>query len=158
MTAKLPRRAVPADLYALKAAVRHALTLAGGGDRFALVTRVNGPALSKYADACGDQFMPLDVAVDLDRDIGAQVVAEALAAAHGYRLTPADPATNGAPNLADVAKIMRESCDVADALTAALADGRIGPAEARAIDREIEEAIAVLRGLQARVRIAGGAP
>lgn len=40
-------------------------------------------------------------------------------------------------------------------LTSALADGRIVPAEARAIDREIEEAIAVLRGMQARVRLAG---
>lgn len=151
---KLPRRAAPADLFALKAAVRHALAIAGGGERFAAVTRVNAPALSKYGDALGEAFMPLDVAVDLDREIGAPVIAEALAAAHGYRLSPADPAAAGAPNFADVAKIMRESCDVADALTDALADGRIGPNEARTIDREIEESIAVLRGLQARVRSA----
>lgn len=152
---KLTRRAEPRALFALKAATRHALEIAGGGERFAWVTRVNPPALSKYADALGDAFMPLDVAADLDREIGSPVMAEALAASAGYRLVPVDTKAAAAPSLADVAKIMRESCDVADVLTSALADGRIVPAEARAIDREIEEAIAVLRGMQARVRLAG---
>lgn len=155
---KIPRPTTEHDRLALKAATRHALTLAGGVSRFELATRVAAPVLSKYgAIHEAAAFMPLDVAADLDRDLGAPVMAEALAGLAGYRLTPADAARPGAPSLADVAKIMRESCDVADALTAALADGKIGAAEARAIDCEIEEAIAVLRGLQGRVRMSGGA-
>lgn len=156
---KVPRPTTDHDRLALKAATRQALALAGGVSRFELATRVAAPALSKYGAVQEiAAFMPLDVAADLDRDLGAPVMAEAMAALAGYRLTPADAVAPGAPSLADVAKIMRESCDVADALTAALADGKIGPAEARTIDREIEEAIAVLRGLQGRVRMSGGAP
>ncbi len=149
---KLPRLTSEHDRLALKAATRAALALAGGVARFELATRVQAPALSKYAAPQETiAFLPIDVAADLDRDIGAPVIAEALAALAGYRLVPADAPAAGTPNLADVARIMRETCDVSDALTAALADGRVTRTEARAIDREIEEAIRELRVLQSRV-------
>ncbi|WP_223478723.1 phage regulatory CII family protein [Oricola indica] len=139
------------DRLALKAAVRLALKRVGGGDCFCHATRVGAPALSNYANANrDDSHMPLDVALDLDRDAGAPIVVGALARLNGYRLVPLQ-AAGSAPDLEDIATIARETGDVVSALATALVDGGVDSREAADIRREIEEANAALNRLAAKL-------
>jgi hypothetical protein len=67
---KLPRKITETERLDLKAATRAALEMARP-TKFALVTRVDAPALSNYgAPSEPEKFMPIDVVVDLCRDIG----------------------------------------------------------------------------------------
>ena len=144
------------DRLALKAAVRLALKRVGGGDCFCHATRVGAPALSNYANANrDDSHMPLDVALDLDRDAGAPIVVGALARLTGYRLVPLQ-AGDSKPGLDDIAIIARETGDVVSALATALVDGGVDSREAAEIHREIEEASAALNRLAAKLIGSGG--
>lgn len=145
------------DRLALKAAVRLALKRVGGGDCFCHATRVGAPALSNYANANrDDSHMPLDVALDLDRDAGAPIIAGALARMNGYRLVPLQASGGDQPDLGDIAVIARETGDVVSALATALADGGVDSREAADIRREIEEANAALNRLAAKLTGPGG--
>lgn len=141
------RPSTPHMRVALKAAIRRALDLAGGGDSFANATRVDAPRLSRYASANAAEHMPLDVALDLDLDIGRPVVLAALAAQQGCSVVPG-PAVAGPPDAALGAALLRETAEVAAALMEALADGAIDRAERRRLLKEIDEASALLTRLR----------
>lgn len=142
-----------ADRMQLKAAARRAVQLAGGVSSAEHITRVRAPALSKFQSPSDEQFMPADVILDIERDIGSPVVTATLAAMQGYRLVRDDGAEGegGVPGMAEMARLIKESADVTTALAEALEDGRIDRAEALGIAREVEENVLVLRRLQTLV-------
>lgn len=150
---KLPRKSTDAERLELKAATRRALDLAGKANAFALVTRVEAPALSKYGSpAEPGAFMPIDVMLDLARDVGAPVILEELAAILGYRLVPLDDAGQGEPvTLADIAAAAREAGDVTQTAMTALADGEIDGHERRELRQQIGENITVLRNIDRKL-------
>lgn len=151
---KAPRKTTPDECNELKATTRHALAIARP-TKFALVTRVDAAQLSKYGSvAHPDSLMPIDVAVDLCRDIGSPLIVEEMARLLGYRLVPAETAESGEVGYGDLAEIHRETSDVVQALAAALPDG-IDPGEKRVIRKEISEGITALHRLDRK--IAGGA-
>lgn len=126
----------------LKAAVRHALKLAGGGDSFQNATRVNAGTLSKYASPeWVDYHIPLDVALDLDLDASEPVCVRALAAAQGYDLV-AQVKSSGAQcasPLSSLGGLAREHADLINAICVGAADGEITEAERRDIRKEAHE-------------------
>lgn len=148
---KLPRPSTEADRLELKAATRHALELAGRANTFAMVTRVEPPALSKYASPAEmTAFMPVDVVLDLDREIGAPMLTQALARMLGYRLVPIEPDAAGTVGLEDLAEVQRETGDVVQKLATALPDG-IDAQERRELKKEIGEGIASLHRLDRKL-------
>lgn len=129
------------DRARLKGATKRAIERAGGGTAFAAQTRVEPPALSKYAAPHEDHFMPIDVAVDCDMASGSSVIVSAMAAQLGCRLVPFDQQSSEAFCSTMVGRLIRETGDVSAAILEAMADGRITPAERRAIETEIDEAM-----------------
>lgn len=119
---------------------------------FAMVTRVDASALSKYAAPQEDgHFMPIDVLLDLERDIGSPVILETLAALQGYRLVPMHEPQGGSVTISDIADITREGGDVVQSLAEAMRDGKIDGAEKRSVRMEIAENIAVLHRLDRKI-------
>ena len=137
----------------MKAAVRRALDRAGGGDSFCHATRVGAPALSNYASArMADTHAPLDVALDLDLDIGEPVIAAQLARLQGYRLVPiGEGQGEDAPALTDIAAVGGEAGDVVRQALEYLADGRLDASERASLRVEIDELSAALNRLATKV-------
>lgn len=149
---KLPRSTSDDERNELKAATRQALAIARP-TRFAAVTRVDAPALSKYGDPfTANAFMPIDIVADLERDLGAPLITEALAALQGYRLVPVgDGDAGGRIGVDDLASLSKEGGDVVQTIATAMADGRIDGHERRAIAAEIAENVTVLRRIGRKV-------
>ncbi|TPL30204.1 hypothetical protein [Mesorhizobium sp. B2-4-7] len=152
---KLPRPTSEADRLDLKAATRQALDMARPA-KFALITRVDTPALSNYGSPSEpDKFMPIDIVVDLCRDIGAPVLIEEMARQLGFKLVPLEPCEGGDPGIADIAAVSKEAADVVGALAAGLSgDGKLDGAQRRVVRTEISENVTVLRRLERKM---GGA-
>lgn len=140
----------------LKAAIRRSLDQAGGGDAFQHVTRVKAAALSTYASANddkADKVMPVDVAVECDREAGSPIIISAMAAMVGYRLVACDghvAASSETVSARDALRIAREAADVVRAIDDAAEDGVIDLAERRAINREIDDLVRALQCIQRR--------
>ncbi|MFN3549250.1 MAG: phage regulatory CII family protein [Mesorhizobium sp.] len=131
------------DRARLKGATKRAIERAGGGTAFAAQTRVEPPVLSKYAAPHEDHFVPVDVACDADMAAGSPVILSAMAATQGFRLVPIDDVAPAfSPTM--VGQLIRETGDVSAAILEAMADGRVTPAERRAIEIEIDEALVAL--------------
>lgn len=131
------------DRARLKGATKRAIDRAGGGTALSAQTRVEPPALSKYAATQEEHFMPIDVACDADLAAGAPVILSAMAATQGFRLMPiGDVAPAFTATM--VGSLIRETGDVSAAILEAMADGRVTAAERRAIEAEIDEALVAL--------------
>lgn len=145
----------------LKAVVRRLLEIAGGVTSFENATRVKAPALSKYASADDStSHMPLDVAMDLMMDTGSNGILSIMAAQLGMKLVALDADGKGAalPDVSDISGLVRDNSNVISALTSAMADGMITPAEERTISSEIEKNVQELREIQrkAKAAVTGG--
>lgn len=155
-TNPLPRLAEDAELRRLKAATAEAVKLSGGS-QFESRTRVRRAALSKYGARPGattepDAYMPLDVALELDRYNGAPLIAATLAGMLGYRLVPEAQAEAEELQLSDAAAIAKETGDVVNALLAVLTAGKeISAADRQAILKEITEAKQALWRLTGKI-------
>lgn len=145
----------------LKAVVRRLLDIAGGVTSFENATRVKAPALSKYASPDDEMHMPLDVAMDLMMDTGSNGILSIMAAQLGMKLVALDADGKGAslPDVSDISGLVRDNSNVITALTTAMADGVITPAEERQISSEIEKNVQELREIQrkAKAAVSGGA-
>lgn len=107
---KLPRPTQPEELLDIKAATRRDLSLARA-KAFAMITRVDAPALSKYGSPSElGHFMPVDIMVDLIRDTGSLDLLSTIAGLVGMKLVPID-GDDGCDkvSLGDVGEMMRES-------------------------------------------------
>lgn len=156
MQEKMPRKIKPEECLELKAMTRRALEMARP-TKLALVTRVDAPTLVNYgAVSQHNCLMPIDIAIDVCRDLGAPLIVEEMARLLGFRLVPLDQAEGdgGEVGYADLAAVSKESNDVVSKLADALADGPLDGAERREVRKEIAEDIATLYRLDRK--IAGG--
>lgn len=149
----IPRLASDADRRALKSATDTALEQARGGSAFEPFTRVKKAALSKYASPSEpEHFMPLDVALELDRRNGAPLLTATLAGMLGYRLVPAAQAEEDDLCLADAQAVAKETGDVVNLLLTLLASGKkLAAADRDMMLREVSEAKATLFRLAGKI-------
>lgn len=147
MTARLnlPRLSTEEERRQIKIRTRQLVELAGGVEFFAPVTGVQKAQISKYGSLSeADCFIRADVILELDRQIGAPMMLETLAAMQGYRLVPFDAEPGDHVDHDDLAAVAREGGDVVQSLALGLADGCFDAAERRRSRQEIAENIAVL--------------
>lgn len=145
---KLPRLTSEDERNDLKAATRQALQIARPS-KFALVTRADAPMLSNYGSPSEpDRFIPIDVAVELCRDVGAPIIIEEMARLCGFKLVPLDPDEGGSITLDDVSRTLKETSEAVTSL-ADFAQGK--PGAARAAIREIDEGLAALNRVRRKV-------
>lgn len=138
----------------LKAATDGAYVLGGGISCILPFTRVGVSTLSKYAsfnDEHHDNFMPIDVVIEVERRAKSPVIVRQLAALIGYELAPckrSDVSLGGAVTEADAHRVLKEAMDVAQAIINARKDNRIDAAERKIIDKELVEAIRALEDVR----------
>lgn len=154
---QIPRLATDAERRHLKAITQQALHSIGGGDAFEASTRVKQGALSKYgSNSFPDHFIPVDVALELDRLAGAPNVIGAAARMLGYRLVPVDAAADNTFDLVDAQSVAKETGDVVNLLLALLSSGKNpDAADRKAVIKEVMEAKDSL--YRVAMKIAGGA-
>ena len=147
----------------LKAATDGAYVLSGGISRILDFTRVSTSQLSKYAsfgDDNADSFVPIDVAIEVDRAAKSPVIVKEMAALLGYELAPKRQAVDFHSVLpvtqADGYRVLKETMDVVQALNDALADSRIDAADFKKIDKELLEAIRELEKVRNALAVRHG--
>lgn len=141
------------DYAAIKNAVRRALRQAGGGLReLAGMTRLSAAQLSRFGDLNSDQWVPLDVALDLDSLAGEPVITRALAELLGYDLVPARAVVAQGRLMEHLAGLARESGDVLSGISDALADGQLTPNELAKIECDLADLDAQVQAARATVR------
>jgi hypothetical protein len=123
----------------LKFATYRLIDMVGPGN-LAAVTRVKGPALSKYAAQHEEEhFAPLDVVFDAERASGAMIVTEALARLHGMKLSPAEAGGSDVKAVRDHLETIEDSIAALRlAARAATADNHIDQRERRDLMRLID--------------------
>lgn len=132
---QLPR----SEYLALKAAFRGLVTMAGGPNRAATITRGNASLLSRYGAPQEDMFAPADVVADLEAEVGEPVVTRVLAEMSGQHLVPKCKAGVSSDFLRHLGAIGKETGDVVSALSVAMADGGMSQDEAKACLTEARE-------------------
>lgn len=139
----------------LKAATRSLIKSCGGLEAAAMITRVGVTILSDYGNVeKAECFMPIDVAMDLQRETQCAPVTEALAALCGGAFVPkGDPKECEAGQssktdragcgglMAATADIMAETSEVMGSVAAALRDGRLNNRERQAMVRQVQDII-----------------
>lgn len=128
----------------LKRAVEVAYSLAGGVTLVQLLTRVKTPVLSKYGSNSEENaqiFMPIDVALDLDRAAKQPVVLGQMADILGYNLVPKGEGVHTSRRIVDADSIdlMTEAMDVISRIQLARADGKICRNDEKRILEEIAQ-------------------
>lgn len=139
----------------LKLATDGAYILAGGISNILPFTRVGTSTLSKYASESDDfreNFMPVDIAVEVDRRAKSPFIIKKAAELLGYELVPSRSRSSDALMLApiteaDAHRVMKETMDVAQAIIEARKDDRIDAADRKIILKEAREAIRELERL-----------
>jgi hypothetical protein len=133
------------EVRSLKGATEASYVLGGGVRCFELLTRVNVSTLSKYAsfnDENALALIPVDVAIEADRQAKSPVIVAAMARLLGHRLVPDAPVTALGPvTETDAHTVLSESMDLTRAILDALLDKRIDALERKRIAREAREAI-----------------
>lgn len=128
----------------LKAAARSLIKSCGGLEAAATITRVGVTILSDYGNVEKSEcFMPIDVAMDLQRETRCASVTEALAALCGGAFVPkgCDAGQAGGNLMTATADIMAETSDVMNSVAAALQDGRLNNRERQAMVRQVQDII-----------------
>lgn len=153
---KLDRLTNQSDRLALKAATRRQCAASGRLEAAAMVTRVTYQTLHRYGDPQHeDQFIPLDVVVDLTRDSGQSDILAEAADQCGYVLVPKSTQDTAETLLSLVGAISRESGDVVGDVAVAISDGTLDEAERAAIGEGIRRAMEALCALERCVAQAG---
>ena len=133
---------------ALKNAFKHLVRLAGGGT-FADMTRVNGPALSKYGSISEpDHHAPIDVVLDAELQAETPIITMLLADLQGFELVRRAPVKAARINVQDMHVVLSGAVRVADEIRKALDDGRVDAGERLAIANEIKRTIRDLQHIE----------
>lgn len=136
----------------IKAATRMLVRDAGGLELAAKVTRVERAALSRYENPAAEQFLPVDVLLDLEAANGEAHVTRYLARAQGHVLIEMPRLEGTGEWGAHLGAIAKECGEAISVVGAALsAGGEITAEEVRELDirREVQEAIEKLAALDA---------
>lgn len=132
--------------FALKAATRRAIRIAGGVDGAETVTRVGRTSLSNYQNAEHAHVIPLDAALDLDTANDKPEILDAYAAQLGYGTYPlSERAREVKDPIHALVKAQSELGDVHRAAEKALEDGRYSLAELNEMEREGHEHMDAMR-------------
>jgi hypothetical protein len=135
--------------YAFKAAVRRAVTMAGGCTAAATITRVDGARLSRYGNIHDASFAPIDVAQQLDEAAGDHVILRAWADLAGFDLVPREASRVICADVTRQAgEIAKDAGELVSTAIEAAADGGLTPNEAMRIDSEaadVQERVVLLR-------------
>ncbi|MEW6092224.1 MAG: phage regulatory CII family protein [Pseudomonadota bacterium] len=135
----------------IKAATRMLVRDAGGLELAAKVTRVERAALSRYENPAAEQFLPVDVLLDLEAANGEAHVTRFLARAQGHVLIEL-PKLDGTGAFGEHLGAIAKECGEAIAVVgeALAAGGTITAEEVRELDilREIDEAVEKLMALR----------
>lgn len=140
------RRFSETDYSSLKRVLDVAYEMAGGVTVFQYVTRVVTSQLSKYASTDaehGKKFIPVDIALDLDRAAKQPVITGKMAELLGYRLEPLEQriAVVGALSESDALLIMDEATSLWRMTRQAFEDGRIDALERKQLRLKLHELI-----------------
>ncbi len=145
MTVQHMRLLSRTDYALLKGATRELVDSLGGLAAAAGRTRVGKSQLSAYGALQEADFMPVDVAADLESALGQPVVSAALASLRGCDLVlRAGKAADRADPLALVSALSLEVAHVFDTLSSALSDNVIGAADARDIETQAFDVLHVV--------------
>jgi hypothetical protein len=144
------------ERLSLKKATDGGYTLAGGITCLLPFTRVSTSTFSKYAsenDEFRKHFIPLDVAIEVDRRLKSPLIIKVAAELLGYKLVPvqvpAAKSVRAAPvTELDATRVMKETMDVAQAIIEARKDNRIDAADRKIILKEINEALQALEDVK----------
>lgn len=148
-------RLLPAARYkALKTRFRQLVDEFGGAEQAATRTRVGATALYNYGNLNSpDNYPPIDVIMDLERDCGQPVVTRELANASGYLMIEHLSVAPSVDKIAvALAAVGRESSDVFALAAKNMADGKVSPQEAQALLRQVDEGITALIAFAAMLR------
>lgn len=153
---KAPRSSTEQDRLSIKASVSRALKMAGGAASFQHSTRLHESNLSRDASPQGeDHHLPLDVALDLDRECGAPVILSEMARLLGYRLAPMRSETMSDIALTDISRLMSASHKTNASLLAAIEDNTVTPSEAKSVAKDIDATIRELTLMRGRLNLTG---
>lgn len=152
------RSATPDELKALKAASRQAVRAAGGGASFQHATRIREARIStccSSADDLMDDFLPLDVALEADREAGKPIILELMARLQGFSLVPLSAAEvrEGVPDAGDLLQVAVVFGHFLDEFARAGADRIYTEGEKRIIHRWMEKTVNVIRDTAARAGV-----
>lgn len=135
----------------LKAGFRDLVRLAGGQDRAAKMAGTSQSRISENASGNYPDCTPrVHHVVILEHDARVPVITRIMAEMAGYELVPMGTCSTQDPHT-HLARIIKDTGEVAGGLSQALADGGISPQEARTLKREAHEAIEALHNLVAQM-------
>ncbi|MGM4891235.1 phage regulatory CII family protein [Tardiphaga sp. 839_C3_N1_4] len=141
-----------ADYLAIKSATRRACEDAGPLHEIATNTRSDPAQLSRYGNPERNEFIPLDVAMDLDALSGGDRILRAWAELRGYDLVRDEKGVAVEDMTRHIGAVGVESGELISEMCNAIADAKITPREAEAIERRAEDVLDNVRLLQSDMR------
>ncbi len=140
------------DYLALKAATRRATQEAGTLAHVAERTRLDASRISKCGNPNEHEFLPIDVAMDLDALAGDDRILRAWAEMRGYDLRKIERGVAVEDMARHVGAVGKESGELISEMCIAVADGKVTPAEALRIEEAAEDVRDNVTRLQADCR------
>jgi hypothetical protein len=144
-----------ADYLAIKSATRRACEDAGPLHSIADCTRSDPSQLSRYGNPEKPEFIPLDVAMDLDALSGGDRLLRAWAELRGYELVRDEKGVAIEDMNRHIGAVGVETGELISEMCNAIADQVITPREAEAIERRAEDVldnVALLKADMRRIR------
>lgn len=138
----------PGDYVALKLAVKEATKLAGPIASIAARTRLDAGTISRAGNPRESNFLPLDVAIDIDALAGEPIILTAMARLCGYELVPLNVAHVTECLSLQAGHAAREAGELVAHAIEASQDKAITPAEAQRIDTEAAEVERVVSAIR----------
>lgn len=130
------------DGASLKSATRRGVALAGGPN--SLKTRVAPSHISEYGNIAHSMFVPIDVAVEIDRAAKQPVILRAMAERLGYDLVPREQSSTVQSLTAAAGNLAREAGELVSTAIEVGSDGKLSPNEAKRILSEAADAEALI--------------
>lgn len=124
-----------ADYLAIKSATRRACEDAGPLHQIADSTRADPAALSRYGNPERPEFIPLDIAMDLDALSGGDRILKAWAELRGFDLVKNERGVAVECTFRHIANVGRAAGDLQGTMCEAVSDGKVTPLEAARIER-----------------------
>lgn len=141
-----------ADYLAIKFATRRTFDDAGSMTNVAANTRADIAQLSRYGNPERPEFIPIDIAMDADALGGGDRILRAWAEMRGYALVKDDRGVRVEDMTRHIGAVGVESGELISEMCNALADNKVTPREAEAIERRAEDVKDNLVLLQADMR------
>lgn len=140
------------DYLAIKSATKRACEDAGSLQSIAAQTRIDPALLSRYGNPDRPEFIPIDVAMDVDAISGGDRILRAWAKLRGFDLVRDERGVAVESMHRHIGAVGQESGELISEMCSAVSDGEVTPCEAARIEREAESVIDNAMLLQADCR------